>query len=418
MSAADAPARRGTAAVVGLLCAAEALGMTGFATFPALLGVLADEWHLSGTEAGMVAGAYFAGYMLAVPFLSSLTDRVDTRRVYVAAALLAAGGSAGFAWLAEGAASAAAFQALAGAGLAGTYMPGLKALTERVGGPRQSRYVAFYTATFGIGTSLSLVLAGSIGAGVSWQAAFAAAALGPLAAGALVGFGLRPAAATREAAPGASGGLARLLGNRRVAGYVAGYAAHCWELFGLRSWMVAFLAFAWSRHPEAAWLPAPAAAAAAVNLLGIPASIFGNELAMRLGRRRLIAAVMGASGLLAWITGFAPTMAAAAALGLLAVYYVAVMADSAALTAGLVAVAPPMQRGAAMAVYSAAGFGAGFVGPLVFGLVLDLAGGKDAGLAWGLAFGSLGTGCAVAALVSRRAGPPSTGRPQPLEEQA
>jgi hypothetical protein len=33
---------------------------------------------------------------------------------------------------------------VSGAGLAGTYMPGLRLLADRIGGSRQSRYVAFY----------------------------------------------------------------------------------------------------------------------------------------------------------------------------------------------------------------------------------------------------------------------------------
>ena len=86
---------------------------------------------------------------------------------------------------------------------------------------------------------------------------------------------------------------------------------------------------------------------------------------------------------------------------LLAVYFIAIMSDSAALTAGLVATTPLHQRGAAMAVYSFGGFGAGFLAPLVFGLVIDVAGGKGAPQAWGVAFGSLGIGCLVAALASR-----------------
>jgi MFS family permease len=67
---------------------------------------------------------------------------------------------------------------------------------------------------------------------------------------------------------------------------------------------------------------------------------------------------------------------------LLTVYFVCIMGDSAALTAGLVAAAPPNQRGAAMAVYSFMGFGAG-IAPLVFGAVLDVAGGKADASAWG-----------------------------------
>ncbi|PIX75072.1 MAG: MFS transporter, partial [Rhodocyclales bacterium CG_4_10_14_3_um_filter_68_10] len=53
---------------------------------------------------------------------------------------------------------------------------------------------------------------------------------------------------------------------------------------------------------------------------------------------------------------------------------------------------------------SFSGFAAGFLGPLAFGLVLDAAGGKDAPLAWGLAFGSLGIGCGLAALRALRRG--------------
>jgi len=55
-----------------------------------------------------------------------------------------------------------------------------------------------------------------------------------------------------------------------------------------------------------------------------------------------------------------------------------------------------------MAVYSFCGFGAGFPVPLVFGAVLDVAGGKTHASAWGLAFGRLGIRCLVAAITARR----------------
>jgi hypothetical protein len=61
-------------------------------------------------------------------------------------------------------------------------------------------------------------------------------------------------------------------------------------------------------------------------------------------------------------------------------------------------------RGATMAVHSMLGFGAGFVAPLVFGVVLDLAGGKTMPHAWGFAFATLGVGAiAMAALIRARA---------------
>lgn len=379
-----------------LLCLAEMFSMTGFSTWPALLPQLQAHWRLSGTGAGAIGGSYFAGYMLAVPFLSGLTDRIDARRVYVAACLLAACGHAGFALFARGAASACVFQALAGAGLAGTYMPGLKALTDRIGRSRQPRYIAFYTSTFGVGTAISYALSGWL-AQIDWRAAFVAGALGPAVAAALSAGGMRPLAPQGGRRPKLAAQLDALR-DAEVRTYVLGYAVHCWELFGLRSWIVGLLTFS---ATHGSFPLAPASAAALVNLVGIPASVLGNEVAGRGDRPAYIARIMLASGVTAWAVGAAagwPWLLFA----LLFAYQVLVMADSAALTAGLVAVSDPRQRGAVMAVYSMAGFGAGFVAPLAVGVVLDLAGGLSSALAWLLAAGSLGIGCLALAPRLRR----------------
>jgi MFS family permease len=391
--------------IVGLMCLAETLGMTGFAAYPAFLALLRDTWAISNSEAGFIGGAYFAGYMAAVPFLSALTDRIDARRIYIGSCLLATVSNLGFAVLAQGSLSAALFQALAGAGLGGTYMPGLKALTDRVTGPRQSRYISFYTATFGVGTSLSLLLAGWLGRMLSWQATFALLAAGPFMAAGIIFGGLRPLVPSSSGAPRPK--LLRsfiVLRERAVLSYVLRYAVHCFELFGLRSWMVAFILFAYGLTRPGYALLGATEAAALINFLGIPVSILGNEAAMLLGRARYIPWAMMASGSLAWVAGFSSGWPGWLMLLLLAVYFIAIMSDSAALTAGLVASTPPHQRGAAMAVYSFGGFGAGFLAPLVFGLVLDVAGGKNAPAAWGIAFGSLGIGCLFASIVSRLKG--------------
>ncbi|MGH7057566.1 MAG: MFS transporter, partial [Acetobacteraceae bacterium] len=137
------------------MCLAQVLGMLSFATFQALIPTFAGLWRLSNTEAGWISGIYFAGYVGAVPVLASLTDRVDPRRVLAGSLMLGGASFIGFALWADGFWTALAFRALTGVGLAGTYMPGLKALSDRIGGPRQSRYVSFYTSSFGIGASLS-----------------------------------------------------------------------------------------------------------------------------------------------------------------------------------------------------------------------------------------------------------------------
>jgi MFS family permease len=407
------PAKSASAVrIVLLLCAAEVLSMSGFATFPALLPALRAEWGLSNSEAGLVSGTFFVGYMAAVPVLVGLTDRIDARRIYLLATGLAAVGCLGFALFAQGLVSALVCQALVGAGLAGTYMPGLRLLTDHIYGPVQSRAVAFYTSSFGFGTSASLLLAGALSM-TGWRWAFAAAALGPCIAGPLV-FRSFPPAPPRpaELRPAALLDLRPVLRNRSAMGYSLGYAAHCWELFGLRSWMPAFFAFSLGlTASQAGPLFGAAALAAWINLLGPLASILGNEAAVRRGRRPVVLAVMAASGAVAGVVGFSAPLPILVFLAM-AVYFLLVMGDSAALTAGLVAAAEPGRRGAAMALHSLLGFGAGFAAPLAFGAVLDLAGGSERVTAWGLAFASLGIwalGGAVFFLLRGRGKEPAEG---------
>lgn len=374
------------------VCLAEALSMTGFAAFTTLLPQLQREWSLSNSEAGAIGGIFYAGYMLAVPVLTSLTDRMDARRVYLAACLLSTAGAAGFALYAQGFWSALAFQFLIGAALGGTYMPGLKALTDHLEGKAQSRGTAFYTASFGIGSTISILVCGKLGAVYGWQAAFAFGIAGPLLAGLLMTVAV-PRGRVRAAIHQHTALLdfRPVFRNRKTVPYIIGYAAHNYELFGARSWMVAFLVFcAGLQSADASMALSAATLAAMINLMGPIFSVSGNELAIRFGRQPVIFFFMTLSGVLACIVGFMAALPWYVVVALMALHYAAMLGDSGALTAGAVASTPPEMRGAMMAVYSFIGFSTAFLAPLVFGVVLDVAGGNQSTTAWGLAFVSIG----------------------------
>lgn len=374
-----------------LMCLAEALSMTGFAAYTTLLPQLQREWVLTNSEAGLIGGIFYAGYMLGVPVLTSLTDRVDSRRIYAVSCAVSTLGALGFALFADGLWSALVFQFFIGAGLGGTYMPGLKALTDHLEGRAQSRATAFYTASFGIGSSLSIVVCGQLASHFPWQSAFYFGTVGPLLAALLVMVAMP---AGRTAAAGLRSPLLDfrpVLKNRSTVAYIIGYAAHNYELFGQRAWMVAFLVFCASLQPASApMLISAATLAACINLLGPVMSISGNELAIRFGRQRIIFLFMTASGLLACVLGYTAGLPWYIVFVLMALHYGLMLGDSAAMTSGAIASAPPQLRGATMAIYSFVGFTAAFLAPLVFGVVLDLGGGNTNTIAWGLAFASIG----------------------------
>jgi MFS family permease len=376
------------AAAVLCLCVAEVATMLGVFAFPALLPDFVAVWSLSNTDAGWISGILFAGYTLAVPILTTATDRIDAKRVYVAGAIIAAMAGLGFAFTAQGFWSAMAWRALAGVGLAGTYMPGLKALVDRTSGPRQARWISFYTASFSLGTSGSFLFTGAVAAWVGWRVTFALAGIAALAAALLVGTSLatlKPVPPAIRTNPFDFGPVFR---NRAAMGYVLGYAVHVWELFAVRSWMVAFLAWVAAAQPGA-WGPLPTTVATIASLVAMAASIGGADWASRWDRRRVCAIAMLSSGVMAAFIGFSGGLPYGVVAGLVLLYSALIQIDSAALTTGAVMAADPARRGATIAVHSLLGFGAGFVGPLAFGLVLDGAGGGDTGLAWGLAFASM-----------------------------
>jgi hypothetical protein len=72
--------------------------------------------------------------------------------------------------------------------------------------------------------------------------------------------------------------------NRAALGYIFGYGAHCFELYGMRTWIVAFWTFVVARNDGGALL-GPIAVSVLVTLLSLPASILGNEASIRFGRR-------------------------------------------------------------------------------------------------------------------------------------
>jgi MFS family permease len=371
--------------LIATLCVAEVLGMAGFAAFPALLPGFFAEWGLSNTDAGWINGIFFAGYLVSVPVLLALTDRVDPRRIYLLCMVVSGVSNLGFAMMAEGFWTALGLRCLAGVGLAGTYMPGLKILGDRLEGAVQSRAVAYYTASFGIGAGLSLYFSGKLDAVFGWQTTFALAAVGPLA--------VLPLMALVGKTPATDAPRTRLLDFRPVLhcrpamAYVVAYAVHNWELFAFRSWLVVFLVFAAERNPGAsAW--DPILVAALVNLVATPSSIIGNELAGRFGRRRILYWVMGASGAMACVFGFASALPYGVLVFAVFFYGALIGADSASITAGAVANAPPGYRGATMGVHACIGFMGSFAGPLAMGVILDVAGGGGSVLSWGLAFAS------------------------------
>src|SRR6185437_17099253 len=96
------PPSPGTRTFILAIVIAQVLTQIGAFALPALLPSYNERWHLSKTDAGWLVGIFFAAYVVTVPVLLALTDRIPTRRVYVVGAGLTAFAHLGFAFLADG----------------------------------------------------------------------------------------------------------------------------------------------------------------------------------------------------------------------------------------------------------------------------------------------------------------------------
>ena len=80
--------------VIVAMCAGQLGSLLPHVVVPSVLAAfLIPEWHLSGAQAGLLAGSGAAGYMLAVPVLATLTDRIDARNILIAGSALSALGT-------------------------------------------------------------------------------------------------------------------------------------------------------------------------------------------------------------------------------------------------------------------------------------------------------------------------------------
>jgi MFS family permease len=388
--------------LVTLSCITLVLNTMAFMTITPVLPVLFDEWRLSETQAGLLGGAFFVGYVTAVPVLVTLTDRILPKKIYIFSGILGTASCFGFAFLADGLWSGFLFRVLTGIGVAGTYMPALKALADDLEEPQRSRATTYYTSVYAIGTAASVLSGGLFTDWFDWHWAFAVAGIGVFT-GLVLGTWALPDGKTAAIPATHFAGLLRVFRNRAAMANIASYFGHLWEVFSNRVWIVTFLVFAETSR-EGTFFVSTALLATLVALAGVPAAMICGELSVRHGREILIRFSMIASitvGIaVAFTTGGPLWLIAALALA----YGMTGYSDTGTINTATVAVAEDDVRGATMAVHACVGFTGGILGSLAIGATLEATGGKDSADAWTYAFLLMAAGSAFGLIVRLIAG--------------
>jgi MFS family permease len=314
------------------------------------------------------------------------------QRLLVAGALGAALANLAFAKLATGVESAILWRMLTGSGVAAIYMPGVKIIAQRLPLARRGRAMGLFVASFTIGSATSVSLSGSLAAWLGWRAALGLMSLGPFL-GALAGWRVArhpaPNILPQDGEVETSGSAWELLHNRDALLVIATYSAHVWELFGLRTWLPAFMTavFLYGGAELTAATRQGANVAGLATLLGALSIVLAATASDRFGRTPTIRVISGLGFLSTIFLGFMRTWSQALVIPAALVTTFLATADSAVISTALTETVPQAYLGRALAVYSFSGFLAGSLSPLLFGAVQD-----RTGESWRWAFAALALG--------------------------
>jgi MFS family permease len=380
------------------LCGSRVFTYLVFLTYAATLPVLRTQWGMSASAAGSISSGFQIAYAFSLLIFSELADRIGARRVFLWSNFCTAIASLLFAIFARGYYSGLILYTLVGFSLGGTYTTGLMMIADRVPSASRGRAIGFFIASTSLSYALSLCLAGSIIPWGGYRGSFLLTCLGPLVGTALAWKTL--ASTPNKVFPRHEGRefFSKVLRNRPALLFIIAYALHCWELIGMWSWTPAFMSAALVVRGSGTLRATGESAfiVGASHLVGMVASLIMGTLSDRFGRAVMILVGGGTSAACSFAMGWLIGLPIFFIVIVGMIYAFSAIGDSPILSAGMTEHVDPAYMGAAFALRSFLGFGAGSISPLLFGAILDLsnpvnleAGGFNT---WGWSYSMLGLG--------------------------
>lgn len=341
---------------IGLLALCEVSALALWFSASAVVPSILAEYPLSAMQVSLFTSMVQAGFVAGTLASAALglADRLDPRRFFMTATLIAAAANATILLVEPGAPWVYAARFITGMCMAGVYPVGMKMAGSWAKGDL-GLLVAILVGALTLG-SASPHLFNAFG-GVDWRFTIAATSTTALIAAIAINFfRLGPRHATARAFK--AGHL--ILAFRRPALRLAnfGYLGHMWELYGMWAWIGVFLAASFQINSAGldADILARATTFVVMGVGGFAGCLAGGLLSDRFGRTALTMGAMAASGASAVLVGLFfgahPLLIGALCL----IWGATVIADSAQFSASITELSDPELVGTMLTVQTCAGF--------------------------------------------------------------
>jgi MFS family permease len=332
------------------------LGMTLWFSATAANAPIVAEFHLSTSQTAWLTMAVQGGFVIGtlISALANLPDVLNPRRLFAAGCVIAAAANAALV-RADGVTTLIALRLATGAALAWVYPPGMK-IAAGWFEQRRGAALGVLIGALTVGSAFPHLLA-SASATIPWRTLMLSASTFALLGGALVvtlvGDGPYVASSARFD-PAAIG---RVFSDRHTRLATLGYLGHMWELYAVWTWIAAFASASFG-FTAGATPSSPAGSAVAFAAIGSGAvgSAAAGLFADRIGKARVASWAMVVSGLCCAAAGFIFDAPPAVLYLFAIVWGVAVVADSAQLSALVAQYSPRDHVGTALTIQTSVGF--------------------------------------------------------------
>jgi MFS family permease len=381
--------------MLALVALAELLGMSVWFAANAVAPQLADRWAISASQAGWLSTVVQVGFVIgtALAALLNLADLVPANRYFSLSAVAAAGANAAL-LVAPGYRTALLCRGVTGMCLAGVYPPAMK-MAATWFRHRRGLAIGIVVGALTIGKALPYLVHAVPGMGIA--GVVTGASLAALLAAGLVAAWYEDGPEPFPRRPFDLALVGTVLRDARYRQVLGGYAGHMLELYACWVWIPSFLAASALAHGAGAgssesWVAALSFLVIAAGALGC---VLGGELADRVGYVRLVVVAMALSGTCALLTPLVFGRSPALLVGLLLVWSVTVIADSAQFSTLVTRVVAPHAIGTALTLQTSIGF-------LLTTITIQLVPLVAASVGWRYAFPILAVGPALGIAAIRR----------------
>ncbi len=396
------------------MCVSIALGYMPWFNFSAVLKFLAQEYHLTSTDTGLILSAFQIGYVLVAVSTGWLADRVSVKKILFCATLLSGVSSLLFILVAQGKWSILVMRLIMGLSAGAIYVPGMMILARWFPANRRGNIIGAYSGALISSYAWGYLLASHLAVAYGWRTGVFWTSVPAILGAFLIMLFVEdyPPEPIEEykVIPGtATASSSRESMLTPAAGYAGptlitlGYVGHMCELYAFWGWVGPFLV----ATQLAGGIPTDQAVstggtiAAAIILLGVPACWLWGAMGDRKGRTFaiLVGSICSIIGefFLGSLFGYS------FALVVIVVAWIGfwIISDTANFKAGLLEMMDPKFSGFALGIQSAVGYGVTIISPALFGAVLQHFNGAVAPTSathWAPSFILLGLGALVAPL--------------------